>query len=79
MPAGAYSIARHGSGETRFAFRLVLPEEPGEVQEALHIAQEGSYLLSIKVRDSVVAAERLTRTVLKRSCHLFSTAWLALC
>ncbi|MBI4497430.1 MAG: hypothetical protein HY689_05980 [Chloroflexi bacterium] len=44
---GVYAIASH-EGHTHLAYALELPEQLGEVQAALHIEKEGSYLLSIK-------------------------------
>jgi hypothetical protein len=44
---GVYAVARHGN-HTHLLYALELPEEPDEVQRELHIAKEGSFLLSIK-------------------------------
>jgi hypothetical protein len=44
---GVYAIARH-SGHTHLAYVLELPAEPGEVQQALNIVKEGSYIIVIK-------------------------------
>lgn len=45
--AGAYALLRRGR-HTEFAYVLELPEEPGEVQEALNITSEGSVVLTVK-------------------------------
>jgi hypothetical protein len=44
---GVYAIARH-SGHTHLAYALELPAEPGEVQQALNIVKEGSYIIVVK-------------------------------
>jgi hypothetical protein len=44
---GVYAIARH-SGHTHLAYALELPAEPGEVQQALNIVKEGSYIIAVK-------------------------------
>lgn len=44
---GVYAIARHGD-HTHLAYVLELPEEPGEVQEALGIEPQASYVLAVK-------------------------------
>jgi hypothetical protein len=49
VPAGegVYALARHGRN-TVLAYALELPEEPGEVQRAFHIARRGRLTLAIK-------------------------------
>ena len=47
---GVYAIARHDD-HTHLAFALELPERPGEVQEALNIPHEGSYIVTVKNPD----------------------------
>jgi hypothetical protein len=47
---GVYAIARHGD-HTHLVYVLELPEGPGEVQQALNIEEEGSYIISIKNPD----------------------------
>jgi len=44
---GIYAIVRH-SGHTHLAYALELPAEPGEVQQALNIVKEGSYIIVVK-------------------------------
>jgi len=44
---GIYAIVRH-SGHTHLAYALELPVEPGEVQQALNIVKEGSYIIVVK-------------------------------
>ena len=44
---GVYAVVRHGD-HTHLAYVLELPEEPGEVQRALNIEAEASYILSVK-------------------------------
>ena len=59
---GVYALVRHDD-HAHLAYVLELPEEPGPPQEALHIAEEGSYVLSVKnpeypgLRDAQRAAE----------------------
>ena len=38
-----------GGRKTSFAYRLEIPQEPGEVQQELQIKKEASYTLSMKV------------------------------
>jgi hypothetical protein len=49
LPAGegVYAIARH-SEHSHLAYALELPAEPGEVQQALNIVKEGSYIIVVK-------------------------------
>lgn len=44
---GVYALVRHGN-HTHLAYALELPAETGAVQRALHIEEEGSYVLSVK-------------------------------
>jgi hypothetical protein len=44
---GVYAIARH-EGHTHLAHLLELPRRTGDVQRALNIPDEGSYVLSVK-------------------------------
>lgn len=44
---GVYAITRH-DGHTHLAYSLELPEKPGVVQRALKIAEEASYVISVK-------------------------------
>lgn len=44
---GIYRIVRHGD-HTHLVYALELPEEPGEVQDALRIEPEASYIISVK-------------------------------
>lgn len=44
---GVYAIVRHGD-HTHLAYALELPAKPGEVQDALNILEEGSYIFSVK-------------------------------
>lgn len=44
---GTYALVRHGD-HAHLAYKLALPEAPGEVQAALNIAPEASYVLSVK-------------------------------
>lgn len=44
---GRYAVVRH-QDHTHLAYRLSKPEEPGEVQKALQIRPEASYVLSVK-------------------------------
>jgi len=44
---GVYLIARH-RGHTHLAYVLELPAEPGPVQRALNIGQEGNYIVAVK-------------------------------
>ncbi|HZU07528.1 MAG TPA: hypothetical protein VFB73_16310 [Chloroflexota bacterium] len=44
---GVYAIVRHDD-HTHLAYQLELPEQPGEVQQALGIEPEASYVLSVK-------------------------------
>jgi hypothetical protein len=47
---GVYAIVRHDD-HTHVVFALELPEQPGEVQEALNIPSEGSYVITVKNPD----------------------------
>lgn len=44
---GVYAIARH-EDHTHLVYALELPDEPGASQRALRVAEEGSYILSVK-------------------------------
>jgi len=44
---GVYAIVRVGR-DTRLAYALELPKEPGEVQRAFHITAQGRFVVSIK-------------------------------
>jgi hypothetical protein len=44
---GVYAIVWHDN-HTHLAYVLELPEQPGPPQEALNIAEEGGYILSVK-------------------------------
>jgi hypothetical protein len=44
---GVYGIVSH-RGHTHLAYVLELPREPGDVQRALNIAREGSYIVVVK-------------------------------
>lgn len=44
---GAYVIVEHNK-HSHLAYSLQLPQEPGEVQEAFNIGEQGSFVLSIK-------------------------------
>ena len=44
---GVYAIVRH-EDHTHLAYSLELPEKPREVQDAFHIEEEASYIISIK-------------------------------
>lgn len=44
---GVYALIHHGD-HTHLIYALELPEKPREVQQALNIEEEGSYILSIK-------------------------------
>ena len=44
---GVYAIVRHRS-HTHLAYALELPTKPGEVQRALNVVKEGSYVISVK-------------------------------
>ncbi|MFZ0256422.1 MAG: hypothetical protein WAN46_12400 [Gammaproteobacteria bacterium] len=44
---GVYALVRHGN-HTHLTYALELPVQTGAVQKALHIEEEGSYVLSIK-------------------------------
>lgn len=44
---GVYAIERH-AGHTHLSYTLGLPEQPGEVQQALNIRQEGHFMLIVK-------------------------------
>jgi hypothetical protein len=48
---GVYAIVRH-EDHTHLAFALELPEEPGEVQRALDIPRQGSYIVSVRNPES---------------------------
>lgn len=50
MAAGVYEIVDRGGRKTAIAYKLEIPQEPGEVQKELQIRQEASYTLSIKVQ-----------------------------
>jgi hypothetical protein len=47
---GVYSIVRHGD-HTHLVYVLELPDEPKEVQRALNIEEEASYIISVKNPD----------------------------
>ena len=47
--AGVYEIVSRDQRKTSFAYRLEIPQEPGEVQQELQIKKEASYTLSMKV------------------------------
>jgi hypothetical protein len=49
-----YAIVRH-SDHTHLVYALELPDRPGVVQQELNIKAEGSYILSVKNPDLVVA------------------------
>jgi hypothetical protein len=44
---GIYAIAAH-EGHTHLAYVLELPKKPGEVQRALNIVDQGSYIIAVK-------------------------------
>ena len=44
---GVYAIVRHDD-HTHLAYALELPAKPGDVQRALNIGEEGSYIISVK-------------------------------
>jgi hypothetical protein len=44
---GVYALVRHGE-HTHLAYVLELPAKPGDVQQALNIAPEGSYIVAVK-------------------------------
>jgi hypothetical protein len=44
---GVYALVRH-TDHTHLVYALELPDKPGAVQEGLHLAAEGSYIVSIK-------------------------------
>jgi hypothetical protein len=44
---GVYVIVRHND-HTHLAYALELPDKPGDVQQALNILEEGSYIISVK-------------------------------
>lgn len=44
---GAYEIVRHGD-HTHLVYALEFPQQPGDVQEALNIEEEASYIVSIR-------------------------------
>lgn len=44
---GRYRILEHGD-HTHLVYRLELPREPGDVQRALEVKQEGSYIVTVK-------------------------------
>lgn len=46
---GVYEIVDRGGRKTSFAYKLEIPQEPGEVQQELQIKKEASYTLSMKV------------------------------
>jgi hypothetical protein len=48
---GVYVLVRHGS-HTHFAYLLELPQRRGDVQRALNIEREGSYVISVKNPDA---------------------------
>jgi hypothetical protein len=48
---GVYALVRHGQ-HTHLAYALELPASPGEVQRALGIAREGSYIVAVKNPDA---------------------------
>jgi hypothetical protein len=45
---GIYALVRHGGEHTHLAYALELPAKPGEVQRALNIVKEGSYVVAVK-------------------------------
>lgn len=47
---GKYQILRHGD-HTHLIYALELPSKPGEVQEALNIEPEASYIISVRNPD----------------------------
>ena len=47
--AGVYEIVNRDGRKTSFAYRLEIPQEPGEVQDELQIKKEASFTLSMKV------------------------------
>ena len=44
---GVYALVRHGE-HSHLAYALELPATPGEVQRAMNIVQEGSYIVAVK-------------------------------
>jgi hypothetical protein len=48
---GVYALVRH-EDHTHLAYELELPKRPGEVQEALEIEPEASFIISIKNPDA---------------------------
>jgi hypothetical protein len=63
---GVYTIATH-RGHSHLAYALELPKTPGEVQQALNIAEAASYVVSVKnpkargASDTGLEAERRAR------------------
>jgi len=49
LNVGVYEIVNRDGRKTSFAYKLEIPQEPGEVQQELQIKKEASYTLSIKV------------------------------
>lgn len=45
---GVYEIVSRDARKTSFAYKLEIPQEPGEVQKELQIKKEASYTLSMK-------------------------------
>ena len=48
---GVYALSKHGD-HTHLAYALELPQRPGDVQRALGIVDEGSYVISVKDPDA---------------------------
>lgn len=47
---GVYAVARHG-GHTHFSYELEIPKHPGQPQAEFNLAQEASYIVSVKNPD----------------------------
>jgi hypothetical protein len=53
--AGRYAIVDHG-GHTHLAYALDLPPEPGDVQRALNIRREASFIIAVRNPDAPTPA-----------------------
>lgn len=63
---GVYRIVRHGD-HTHLVYALELPEEPGEVQDALNIEPQASYIISVKNPEALTPARAGLRARRKAS------------
>lgn len=67
-----YEIVNRDGRKTSFAYRLEVPQEPGEVQDELQIKKEASFTLSMKVNVPYMWTARLL-------CFIRKSLYIATC